>query len=93
MTPLSPHVAALRGIVTAARNYESGSGLTDAIQIHTAFLDRSEVLAVLALLAGVLSMTFDDLARMCEEAADRATVDFTAPPGADDGADPDRPPP
>ncbi|MEU2035154.1 hypothetical protein [Nocardia amamiensis] len=67
--PHSPHVAALRGIVTAARNYENGTGLVDAVAIHTARLDHGQLVALIGLLAGVLSMTLDDLARYCESAA------------------------
>jgi hypothetical protein len=49
------HVAAMRALLIASQNYENGSGLVDAIEIHTAFLSRDELLGVLGLLLGVMS--------------------------------------
>ncbi|WP_433626766.1 hypothetical protein [Nocardia sp. CA-120079] len=53
--PSARHVAAMRALLIASQNYQPGTGLVDALQIHTADLSRHEVLAVLALLLGVMS--------------------------------------
>lgn len=62
-------VTALRGIVTASRNYGEGSSFVEAIEIHTAGLDRAELVALIGLLGGVLSMSFDSIQKMAEDAA------------------------
>ncbi|RIS37563.1 hypothetical protein D2E59_16800 [Mycobacteroides abscessus] len=52
-------IAAARGIVTAARNLGDGNAYVDACCIHTAGLSRDDLVAVIELLGGMLSIQFE----------------------------------
>jgi hypothetical protein len=49
----SPAFTALRGIVTAARHYK-GDSFPSAVELHTANLDREQLVELVALLGATL---------------------------------------
>lgn len=58
----SPQVRAARGIITAVRNSEpAGVNFSDAVTVHTAGMDRAQLIDVAALLAGALFLVRDAL--------------------------------
>ena len=64
----SPQARAARGIVTAVRNSEPvGVNFSDAVAVHTAGMDRAQLVEVAALLAGALFLVRDALDNAARE--------------------------